>query len=111
VLVAVANLLKENVRSEDVIIRWGGDEFLILMPKTSIEEARKAVERLRKVVASWTHPRHPEVRLSFTAGIAAWIPSEGGVDEALRAADEELYVRRGRRERNPPLQSRDEGRE
>lgn len=104
VLVAVAQLLRKNVRSDDVVIRWGGDEFLILMPKTEAEEARKVVERLRKVVMVWTHPRYPEIRLGFTAGVSTWDPQEGGeVDEALRAADEELYAQKGRRKGNRRL--------
>jgi diguanylate cyclase (GGDEF)-like protein/PAS domain S-box-containing protein len=105
VLVAVAELLRNNVRSDDVVIRWGGDEFLILMPKTAVEEAQVVLGRLQRVVASWTHPRHPEIKVGFTAGVAAWDPAEGTeIDEALRAADEDLYAKRGRRRGNDALQ-------
>jgi len=57
------------------------------------------------VVTSWTHPRYPEIKVGFTAGVAVWDPTEGTeIDEALRVADEDLYAKRGRRRGNDGLQ-------
>lgn len=110
VLAAIAGLLRDNVRSDDVVIRWGGDEFLVLMPRTGAEEARRVVERLKRVVRSWSHPGHPEIRLGFTAGVATWDPLGGeGIDEALRMADEELYARRRNRGGGDELKWRGKG--
>lgn len=106
VLVAVADILRNNVRRDDVVIRWGGDEFLILMPATGLEEARAAVKRLKEAVESWTHPRHRDIRLRFSVGIAAWHPAgDKGIDEALKVADEELCALRRRRKAGDPLRN------
>ncbi len=95
VLVELARILRDNVRDSDVVIRWGGDEFLILMPGATREEALKAVERLKKAVSSWTNVLCPGVQVDITAGVSSWDPAEGtDLEEALKEADRELYARK-----------------
>tara|TARA_B100002051_G_scaffold276684_1_gene326865 strand:- start:150 stop:797 length:648 start_codon:yes stop_codon:yes gene_type:complete len=50
VLVAIATLLTEKVRSTDLVVRWGGDEFLILFPRTSIDGLNMVSEQIRTAV-------------------------------------------------------------
>ncbi|MGB9808229.1 MAG: GGDEF domain-containing protein [Thermosulfidibacteraceae bacterium] len=52
VLVHVVNIIKEGLRSTDVVGRYGGDEFVIVMPETSLQDARKAIERIRLEINS-----------------------------------------------------------
>jgi diguanylate cyclase len=47
VLAKVAKVLRTNMRAKDIVGRWGGDEFVIIMPNTDLENAKKVVERLR----------------------------------------------------------------
>ncbi|MGY4707941.1 diguanylate cyclase [Candidatus Bipolaricaulota sp. J31] len=99
VLVELARILQDNVRDDDVVIRWGGDEFLILMPGATREEAVKVVERLREAVSRWSNNLCPGVQVEITAGVSSWDPEEGrDLEEALKEADRELYARKKRRE-------------
>ena len=95
VLVELARILRDNVRDSDVVIRWGGDEFLILMPGATREEALKAVARLKRAVSSWTNILCPGVQVDITAGVSSWDPAgDRDLEEALKEADRELYARK-----------------
>lgn len=85
VLVSFAGLLKEQCRSHDVISRFGGEEFIILLPDTSLKEAFLIAERIRKVVEITTLPFAG--RITMSAGVC------GGTDNEnlLKYADEALY--------------------
>jgi diguanylate cyclase (GGDEF)-like protein len=47
ILAKVAKVLKTSMRAKDIMGRWGGDEFVAIMPKTDLENAKKIVERLK----------------------------------------------------------------
>ena len=79
---AVANALTNRLRSIDSVIRWGGEEFLILMPETSPDEARQALERVLSEPTSHTPDGQP---LTASIGIASW-------PEDTRATDAEALV-------------------
>jgi diguanylate cyclase (GGDEF)-like protein/PAS domain S-box-containing protein len=68
VLKGFAEILTENLRKIDLIGRYGGEEFLIVLPDTSLEEAEKIMEKIRLHVynSSW---EYPELRVSFSGGI------------------------------------------
>lgn len=96
----LARLLRTSVRTEDVVVRYGGEEFMMLLPDTELEEAVQLAERLRESFREQESchqpPDAPPVTLS--AGVAAR-PDSGHTAEALlRAADAALYraKRRGR---------------
>ena len=79
------------MRETDVLARWGGEEFLVLMPDTRPDEARTGIERLRRVLArddAWDEQVH--LRVSFSAGLTAWGPDEP-LRDALQRADHALY--------------------
>lgn len=87
ILQRFARTLKGMVRSEDTLVRWGGEEFLLLCPNTSIEQARRLAEKLRTCVEydSWPH----EQTLTCSFGVAA---NSGGDPRALiEQADKALY--------------------
>ncbi|MFL5899442.1 MAG: GGDEF domain-containing protein [Solirubrobacterales bacterium] len=71
-----------SLRGEDTLVRFGGEEFLVLLPDTSSEEAAGIVERLRK-----STPREQ----TCSAGLACWDFVEG-IDELVARADEALYL-------------------
>jgi diguanylate cyclase (GGDEF)-like protein len=80
------------MRETDVLARWGGEEFLVLMPDTRADEARTGIERLRRVLArddAWGEQAH--LRVSFSAGLTAWRPGEP-LRDALARADDALYA-------------------
>ena len=93
VLQQVAHLLQTRVRKEDHVARWGGEEFLALLPDSTLETARAAAEKLRDIIA---HTRMSvggsELRLSASFGVSAWEPGARlTIAELLGQCDSALY--------------------
>jgi len=93
VLQIIANRARESCRGVDVSGRYGGDEFLFILPSTDIKDASTLAERFRKAVA-----KHPvvlgtgeTVELSVSVGVAQWRKSMAGPADLLREADRALY--------------------
>jgi diguanylate cyclase (GGDEF)-like protein len=93
VLAAVGSILSSEVRETDVLARWGGEEFVLLMPETGIGEARTAAERLRAALAAVGERLGRGISMSF--GVAERLSRESA-DDLLRRADNAL--RRAKRE-------------
>lgn len=90
-LKAIAQALREGVRAIDHVARWGGEEFLVLLPGTEQEEARHVAERLRRQVQQISVlPKGRPVSLSITLGVSILAPGES-VEHALARADRALY--------------------
>ncbi|MCX7739030.1 MAG: sensor domain-containing diguanylate cyclase [Hydrogenothermaceae bacterium] len=86
-----ASILKENLRKSDYIFRIGGEEFLILLPNTSLEEARKVSENLRqKVESSPLHYENKTIRITASFGVSE-LRNQKHIDEIMKDADEKLY--------------------
>ncbi|MCX5772937.1 MAG: diguanylate cyclase, partial [Candidatus Hydrogenedentes bacterium] len=93
VLVETARILKAKARGTDVVARYAGDEFVILMPDTSLSEAITAIERIRQELAKHNaSDGRNSVRVTFSAGIAAAEgPNAASTDILMRLADNALY--------------------
>jgi diguanylate cyclase (GGDEF)-like protein len=93
VLQVVADILRANLRIHDIISRWGGDEFVIIMPETALEDAQAVVNRLvrkvRGIPISVTEDGSRTVTASVTAGVAELIKGDTR-DTLFRRADEAL---------------------
>jgi diguanylate cyclase (GGDEF)-like protein len=91
VLLRVARILRDNVRAQDDVARWGGDELLLFLPETpatgAMEVARKIMESMAGCSIEAAGQRHA-VRLSM--GVSTIGPGMS-VNECLRRADEALY--------------------
>ena len=62
-----------SMRETDVLARWGGEEFLVMLPDTQPDEARTGFERLRRLLSrDETWGEHAHMRVSFSAGLTAW---------------------------------------
>lgn len=88
VLVTFANVARTTVRGQDVVGRWGGEEFLVLCPGTSLDQAGKLAERLCRMVRE--HDFATGRRHTVSAGIAA-LSDDDTVDSLLNRADLALY--------------------
>jgi diguanylate cyclase (GGDEF)-like protein len=110
VLARFGRLLEQKCRQSNVVARYGGDEFIILMPETGIEQAQILSERLRLWVA--TDPMLSEHRISGSFGVASF-PSHGfSVEDIIRMADEGMYISKhagGNRVSKVELSASDEG--
>jgi diguanylate cyclase (GGDEF)-like protein len=91
VLVAVAGALRRALRTQDVIARWGGEEFLLLLPETNLDNGSMVLDRLRALVAGLEIPSGPHrLRISITFGVAVAGPADD-VEAVVKAADAALY--------------------
>jgi diguanylate cyclase len=90
VLTVVAQLLRERTRASDVMVRYGGEEFLLVLPGMSPDLARDMCERLRELVAAhpWADLGVPQ-GLSVSIGLVADL--EGDLAALLTRADQALY--------------------
>ncbi len=90
VLQGVARILKDNTRSSDIVGRWGGEEFLIILPETSITMAGRLAEKLRAILAAEPFPEVDQVTASF--GVAeAETEIEGSARQLVQKVDVALY--------------------
>lgn len=98
-LVAVARCLDEQLRRVDRVGRWGGEEFLVVLPQTAETGALQASERLRACVAGIRLDEIPAVRLTVSIGVATLLPDEDADRLVARADDAMFAAKRGGRNR------------
>src|SRR5580700_9898561 len=91
VLRQVSSLFHQQLRKVDVVCRYGGEEFGILLTQTNAKQAMKIAEKLRKMVESWLFPGVPRT-VTISAGAAAFPEQGTSRDELVRAADSGLYA-------------------
>jgi diguanylate cyclase (GGDEF)-like protein len=89
VLQAFATLLMENSREEDLIARWGGEEFIMMLPGASAKKANIFAERLRHRLREITFP-DPGIRLTASYGVSVYQPGDSGIG-LIGRADRALY--------------------
>ncbi len=93
ILVKAAQLMKEVFRSTDVVCRYGGDEFAVILPKTRSEEAVLICERLRERIEKLDTAVDPNIilRVTLSIGVATW-SSSMDQEALIKAADTALYA-------------------
>ena len=86
-----SEVARASVRSADTVARWGGEEFLILMPEADVFHAFEAMERLRERIAVLTvTSEQGDMHFTFSAGVAGHRLGQS-VDETIVRADRALY--------------------
>jgi len=91
VLRQVSAIFTQQLRKPDILCRYGGEEFVILIPETGEQGAVEVAEKLRRVVASWHFPGVPRP-VTISGGVAEF-PQHGATrDELVAAADAALYA-------------------
>ncbi|UTW09702.1 sensor domain-containing diguanylate cyclase [Pseudomonas benzenivorans] len=90
-LTATARVLTQQCRAGDLLARWGGEEFLLLLPATRVDEAVALAERLRHAIASLTlESRVGQLTLSASFGVVSR-EQHTRLEELISSADERLY--------------------
>ncbi|MGI6587384.1 MAG: GGDEF domain-containing protein [Peptococcia bacterium] len=93
VLQQFAEILNKNTRKNDIIARWGGEEFALILPETGLQEAFKIADRIRTVVEGYVFScKKNTCKITISIGIAA--TKEGtdlGIEQFVKIADEALY--------------------
>ncbi|RSK70753.1 sensor domain-containing diguanylate cyclase [Enterobacter huaxiensis] len=88
VLISLSRMLEDCSRKDDYVFRWGGEEFLILLPRTTLEHALQIAETLRAAVAQITIPGLP--RFTVSIGVARHNQGES-IDDLFKRVDDALY--------------------
>ncbi len=83
----VAAILKDVTRQEDIIGRWGGDEFLIILPKTSEAKCQRIIARIKENFKN----KEWEVPISIALGTASKTNTHQDIDEVIKEADDRMY--------------------
>lgn len=91
VLVRVAQVLRKNVKITDDVIRYGGEEFLIILYRCNLQNAKKVAERLRKKIEEINFEEIPEVKITASFGISEFLGSKE-IKEVIEEADKALYM-------------------
>ncbi|RYG98158.1 MAG: GGDEF domain-containing protein [Alphaproteobacteria bacterium] len=91
VLRAFAQRVREYLRPGDVCARFGGEEFVVVLPRTTLEDAREVAERLRLGVAQSALLQTPALHVTVSIGIASLLPGQT-VGDLLATADAAVYA-------------------
>lgn len=94
-LACIAEAISQSQREYDICGRWGGEEFLILLPATTLDTAMPVLERVRTEITMITLPGEQELTLSASLGATEHHPGEAFSD-TLRRADKALYEAKAR---------------
>ena len=104
VLLEVATILKSAVRGSDAVIRYGGDEFLIILADAPLGDVFVVTSRIERFVQDWNQSGHlKDFELALSLGSAVWAPGKTA-DEIMNEADQNMYAAkaRGKAGRRPP---------
>jgi diguanylate cyclase (GGDEF)-like protein len=91
VLRNVAMEAKKHLRRSDIIVRWGGEEFLVILPHTDLEGAKTVAEKLRQSLENLAIPEVKGRKITASFGITEILPGEK-LEKAIARADEALYL-------------------
>lgn len=92
VLRQLGRIASDRVRASDTLARIGGEEFALILPDTTIEEARQLAESIRESVEAQTFRLAEEDHtITLSAGVATWQRHMQSISELLQAADRQLY--------------------
>ena len=90
----MAEIVKNNTRGSDVVGRYGGDEFMVLITSTTVEQATSIMENLREKISSTgiaIPGTEAPIRITISGGLAMFPTHGRSTPELFRAADEALY--------------------
>lgn len=88
VLIEICTCLKENIRKSDVLGRYGGEEFIVIFPNTTIDEAYSIAERCREAIST-IMIENITIKLSVSGGMQEY--SGGLISDMLKMADKKMY--------------------
>jgi diguanylate cyclase (GGDEF)-like protein len=94
VLRSLGSLLKTHFRGEDIVCRYGGEEFTVIMPETSREAVRKRSSELGEAIKQMSVQHQGQLlpSVSLSIGVAVFGEQGATADSLLRAADSALYL-------------------
>ena len=95
VLKKLSSLIQKNIRSSDVLARWGGEEFIVLLSETSLEQAKIAAEKMRALIQykEFITPEGQQLAITISLGLTkVEVMGEDSLNIAFNNADKALYT-------------------
>ncbi|MDC7233975.1 MAG: diguanylate cyclase [Spirochaetales bacterium] len=88
----LVRICQKNLREIDLFARWGGEEFVVLLPETALEQAAEAAERLRAAIeSSMTRTGSGVIKITISIGVTELDSSSSSLEEGLKHADIAMY--------------------
>ena len=94
----MAQIIKESCRQEDIIARWGGDEFMILLQKTGAEAANEVVKRIK---TGCEEAENEPIKPSIALGVATKNIPDEKIEDVLKLAEDRMYRNKLKESKNP----------
>jgi diguanylate cyclase (GGDEF)-like protein len=92
VLASLSTFFVQQIRQQDIVARWGGEEFLFLLPNTRLEDAVVLAEKIRKQVENHTiQYKDNAIKITLSIGVNE-VTSNVNIDQAINIADHSLYL-------------------
>ncbi len=88
ILIKIAKIFKESFRSEDIVARWGGDEFTVILPKINLRDTLKIISRINEKLKKESTKTLP---LSVSFGLSTKEDSSQKIDELIKTAEDKMY--------------------
>ena len=94
---AVAQCAERTIRESDMLFRYGGEEFLVILPETDGQQATKSAERIRKAVKdSMTDYENNTLKVTVSIGVAVIQSTDNNENDLINRADDALYSAKGK---------------
>jgi len=94
VIARFAQIIREHTRGQDVFCRWGGEEFVLLCPNTTPDQAYCLAEKIRQIILDTEFDENQSLRLSASFGVTQ-LQLDEDFDQAFSRADQALYRAKG----------------
>ena len=94
ILKGIAEICSQNTRQQDVLARFGGEEFIMLLPNTSEQDAYMIAQRIRRKIAEhdFQTPNQQHIKTSISIGVAEFLPNRHDLRSLIKCADMALYT-------------------
>ena len=89
-LITTANIIKKYIRKTDILIRYGGDEFLLILPSIKKHIFEDKLKLIREKIHDTIVPKYEKMQLSVSIGGAIF--REGNIEDAIASADRQMYI-------------------
>ena len=89
-LITTANIIKKYIRKTDILIRYGGDEFLLILPSIKKHIFEDKLKLIREKIHDAVVPKYEKMQLSVSIGGAVF--REGNIEDAIASADRQMYI-------------------
>lgn len=89
-LIMTANIIKKYIRKTDILIRYGGDEFLLILPSIKKHIFEDKLKLIREKIHDTVVPKYEKMQLSVSIGGAIF--REGNIEDAIASADRQMYI-------------------